>query len=92
MDPIITLATPAAILAVVQLAKDLGLSGKASLVAAVVLGVAFSVLEFYFGAVPVYGAARSGLLLGLGAAGLYDMAKIAGPREVAHVEPLPELK
>ena len=35
MDPIITLATPAAILAVVQLAKDLGLGGKASLVAAV---------------------------------------------------------
>lgn len=87
MDPIITLATPAAILAVVQLGKDLGLTGKASLVAAVLLGVAFSVAEFYFGAAPVYGAVRAGLVLGLGAAGLYDVARIAGPK-VAHVEEL----
>ena len=73
MDTIVLLASVPAIVAVVNLAKRLGFSGELSLVLAVVLGVAFSLAEYLFGATGWYAAASSGLILGLGAAGLYDV-------------------
>ena len=73
MDTIVLLASVPAIVAVVNLAKRLGLSGELSLVLAVVLGVAFAVGDHLWGATGWYEAASSGLILGLGAAGLYDV-------------------
>ena len=73
MDTIVLLASVPAIVAVVNLAKRLGLSGELSLVLAVVLGVAFAVGDHLWGTTGWYEAASSGLILGLGAAGLYDV-------------------
>ena len=73
MDTIVLLASVPAIVAVVNLAKRLGLSGEVSLVLAVALGVAFAVGDHLWGATGWYEAASSGLILGLGAAGLYDV-------------------
>lgn len=73
MDTIVLLASVPAIVAVVNLAKRLGLSGEASLALAVVLGVLFAVSDFLWGDTGWYEAASSGLILGLGAAGLYDV-------------------
>lgn len=74
VDPIVALATLPAIVALVNLAKRLGLDGKAALVLAVVLGVGLSVADYSFAGQGWYAAATSGLILGLGASGLYDLA------------------
>ena len=77
------LATLPAILALVNLGKRFGLSGPWSALAAVILGVALSMAEQAWGASPVFAAARTGLILGLGAAGLYDLRQSV---------PLPEIQ
>ena len=74
MDTALTLATVPAILALVNLAKGLGLTGKVSLLCAVVLGVLLNVGQYYLGDNGGYQAAAAGLILGLSAAGLYDAA------------------
>ena len=71
-ETIVTLATVPAILALVNLAKTLGLSGRWSALVAVLLGVGISLAEIYAPATLWQGIA-GGVLLGLGAAGLYDM-------------------
>lgn len=73
METLTMLATAPAIIALVNLAKSLGLSGKLALVLAVVLGVALSVADYALAGSGAYAAASSGLLLGLAAAGLYDI-------------------
>lgn len=73
-----TLATAPAVLALVTLAKDLGLAAPLAAPLAVVLGVALAVVDHCFAGSGVYGAVADGLLLGLGAAGLYDAARLAG--------------
>ena len=78
-----TLASLPAILALVNLGKRFGLSGAWSALVAVILGVALSMAEQAWGASPVFAAARTGLILGLGAAGLYDLRK---PAETSAVE------
>ena len=78
IDPLTAIASVPAIVAVVNLGKDLGLPSKASMVLAVVLGVLFAVGDHYLGGDAGYQAATSGLLLGLAAAGVYDLAK-TGP-------------
>ena len=77
MDAVLTIATVPAILALVQLAKDLGLPSKAATVLAVVLGITLNVATTYLATEPWFQAASGGLLLGLSAAGLYDVAKVA---------------
>lgn len=79
MDTALTLASVPAILALVQLAKSLGLSGKWSALVAVILGVLLNVATYALGDYGLYQAAASGLILGLSAAGLYDAARIASP-------------
>ena len=74
-----TLATAPAVLALVTLAKDLGLPTTAAALAAVVLGVGLSVADHALAGSGAYSAAASGLILGLGAAGLYDTARIIAP-------------
>lgn len=72
----VTLATVPAILAIVNLLKDFGVSGKWSMLAAVTVGVALATGEYFLATYGVYHAVASGLLLGLGAAGLYDAARM----------------
>lgn len=74
MDPIMTVATVPAILAIVNLAKGLGLSGRWSALAAVLLGVGLAAAEAYAPG-DLYTTISGGLILGLAAAGLYDVAK-----------------
>lgn len=78
METLTLLATVPAILALTNLAKDFGVTGKWSALLAVVLGAGLSVADGAFAAEPVYGWITSGLLLGLGAAGLFDLANAAG--------------
>lgn len=80
MDTVTTLATVPAVIALVTLAKNLGLPTKLSPLLAVVLGVALSL----FSALALgtfdnyYEPVAMGLILGLSASGLYDGAKAIG--------------
>ena len=79
IDPtVVTVASIPAIVAVVNLCKRLGLSAKGALLLAVVLGVAFSVGQSFLGDTEGWQAASAGLILGLGAAGIYDMTPGTG--------------
>ena len=81
---VITLASIPAILAVVQLLKDLGwVIGKWSALASLVLGIVFKVADYGFTtATPTpngwYTAVIAGAILGLSASGLYEASKTAG--------------
>jgi membrane associated rhomboid family serine protease len=75
MDYLTVIASVPAIVALVNFCKRLGLKGEAPMVAAVALGIAINVANFYLGTVPVYQQAVSGLMLGLAAAGLYDVTR-----------------
>lgn len=85
METIVTIASIPAILALVQLAKSFGVTGKWSTLLAVVLGVVLQVADYAALGGPNdmagwYQAVAIGLILGLSAAGLYDAAKTAsGP-------------
>nr|DAY12969.1 MAG TPA: holin [Caudoviricetes sp.] len=72
---IVTIASIPAILALTNLAKSLGLSGKVSALLAVVLGVALAVAQHELAGYGWYQAAVQGMILGLSAAGLYDVSK-----------------
>lgn len=74
-DSIVTLATVPAVLALVNLGKELGLSSKWAMLLAVALGVALSVTDFAWGNSGWYAAVSSGLLLGLAASGIYDLGR-----------------
>lgn len=80
MDTTVTaLATAPAVLALVTLAKDLGLPTRYAALTAVVLGAGLSVADHALAGNGAYSAAASGILLGLGAAGIYDTARIVSP-------------
>lgn len=88
MDTTVTaLATAPAVLALVTLAKDLGLPSRLAALTAVVLGVGLSVADHALAGSGTYSAAASGLILGLGAAGLYDTARIIAPAAETTSEP-----
>lgn len=75
---IVTLATIPAILAIVNLLKGAGMSSKAAPAAAVALGAGLALADYYLGSNGAYQAAVSGVILGLGAAGLYDYKRAGG--------------
>ncbi len=82
---LITLASIPAIIALVTLAKDLGLPSKLSPLLAVVLGIVAAVVDAYVtdgitDGRSLAAVAVTGVILGLGAAGLYDGAKAVGAR------------
>jgi len=79
MDPLVTILSVPAIVAIVQVIKSFGVGGKYSLVAALAVAVALNVLNFHFGASGLYLAVVQGVLVGLSAAGVYDVAKTAAP-------------
>ncbi len=83
MTEITTLATPPAIIALVELAKALGLQGRGATALAVALGVALAVADHIFAGSATYSAITQGLILGLGAAGLWDAAGRVQPQAKA---------
>lgn len=76
---ILTIASIPAVLALVNLAKALGLPAKLSIVLAILAGVAGALAEYAWSGQGWWAAARGGLILGLSAAGLYDVAKTVAP-------------
>lgn len=85
MSPaILTVVTVPAILALVNLAKSLGLSGRWSALVAVLLGVGLAVAEHYAPAA-LWQTIIGGLIVGLGAAGLYD---VTAPTDAKRAEPV----
>jgi hypothetical protein len=75
MDPINTLLSVPAILAVVQFLKSFKVVGRWSLLAALLVAVGLNVADYLWATQGLYEAIVSGLLLGLAAAGLYDAAR-----------------
>lgn len=86
------LASIPAILAIVNLCKSYGLKGNWSAVLAVVLGVAINLANFFLGADPAYQVAVSGLLMGLAAAGFYDVGKSAATKVSLGMAPRVQLR
>ena len=80
METALTLASVPAILALVNLLKSIGLAGKWSAAAAVALAVVLNLAAYLLADSGAWQAISSGILLGLAAAGLYDITP--GPRPV----------
>lgn len=78
MDAVNVILTAPAILAIVQLLKQFGVAGKWALLAAVVVAIGLFEAVFFWGGSGAFQAAMQGLLVGLSAAGVYDVAKLAG--------------
>lgn len=76
MDPITTLLSVPAIIAIVQLLKSFGVAGKYALLAAVLIPVAGQVIVYEFDESGLLPVIAQGILLGLAAAGVYDAAKV----------------
>ncbi|AVJ51223.1 holin [Microbacterium phage PuppyEggo] len=89
MDIAITLASIPAIIAIVTLAKDLGLRSTFAPILAIVVGVAFALFDLFsigdsvIGTQTILQAIAAGVLLGLSAAGLYDGARAIGSKTPA---------
>lgn len=93
-DIIITLATVPAIIALVTLAKDLGIPSRLAPLLAVFLGVALTLFDALASGLVLdmpglLTAIGTGIILGLSASGLYDGASIIGKKrqDSAQVEP-----
>lgn len=78
MDTITTIATPLAVIALVTIAKDLGLPSKLGSVLAVLLGVGIHAGATYLDP-GLWQVISQGVILGLGGSGVYDVAKKAAP-------------
>ena len=75
MEIVATVASVPAVIAIVNVLKEFGVTGKWATLAAVLVGVALAVTVHLFGNDATFQSAMQGLLIGLGAAGLYDLAK-----------------
>lgn len=86
IESIVTVASIPAILALVNLAKQFGVAGKWAALLSVVLGIGLQVADATLAVDAVltpqtiYSAAATGLVLGLSAAGLYDVAATIGAK------------
>lgn len=80
MDTMTTILSVPAVVAIVTLLKSMGVVGKWAMLAAVIVAVVLNVADYLWATSGLYGAAVAGLLLGLAAAGLYDVAKTAAPK------------
>lgn len=92
MGTVLTIASIPAILALVQLAKTFGVTGKWNTLLAVALGVILQLGDAAFlsgASTPAqwYAAFGAGLILGLSAAGLYDAASVASTTTRVTVSP-----
>lgn len=75
MDAVNVILSAPAVLAIVELLKSFGVTGKWAMLAAVVVAVGLFEAAHFFGGSGAYQAAMQGLLVGLAAAGVYDAAK-----------------
>jgi hypothetical protein len=73
MEVIATIASVPAVIAIVNVLKQFGVAGRWATLAALLVGIALNVGNFYLGESGVYQAAVTGMLVGLGAAGVYDL-------------------
>lgn len=80
MNTITTLATLPAVLALVNLAKAFGITGKWSALTAVMLGIILATVQAYLPP-GILTTLTQGLTLGLGAAGLYDLTPATAASE-----------
>lgn len=73
------IATPAAVVAIITVAKDLGLPAKVSPLLAVTAGILLNLLDSAVSGVltqhTILAGISQGLILGLTACGVYDIAK-----------------
>ena len=81
MDTLTTILSVPAVVAIVELCKSFGVKGKWALLAAVIVAVALNLAAYVWATSGAFAAIVAGLLLGLSAAGLYDVAKTAAPKE-----------
>lgn len=81
METLTTILSVPAVVAIVTFLKSFGVSGKWALLAALVVAIALNVADYLWSTSDLYGAVIDGLLLGLAAAGLYDVAKTSAVRE-----------
>ena len=72
---LVALISVPGIIAIVNLLKSIGLSGRWSALVAVALGVGLSLAHWALADSGAWQAAESGIVLGLGAAGLWDVTK-----------------
>lgn len=72
-DPVATILSVPAIIALVNLLKGVGSLGRWAAVAAVAVGILLTVSAYFWGDAGWYIASARGALLGLAAAGLYDL-------------------
>lgn len=79
LDTVTLIATVPAILALVNLAKRFGIKDQWATLLAVVLGVVLNLGDYFWSGAGWYSAATQGLILGLGAAGLYDVTNKDAP-------------
>ena len=78
MDAITTLATVPAVIALVNLIKNtFNINGRYSALLAVIIGVGLNIANYALGDAGWYQAAAQGLILALGASGLYDITNTA---------------
>lgn len=80
MDAVTTIATVPAIVALTNLVKLLGIGGKWSALVAVLLGASLALASWALAGTGWWEQLSSGLLLGLAAAGLYDLTPGEAPR------------
>lgn len=79
MDTLSTILSVPAVVAIVTLLKSFGVVGKWAMLAALVVAIALNVAAYLWGTSGLFAAVVAGILLGLSAAGLYDLAKTAAP-------------
>ena len=79
LDVVTTIATVPAVVALVNLLKRLGLPARAAMLLAVILGVILSLADFAWAGEGWYQSVVDGLILGLAAAGLYDLVPEGRP-------------
>ena len=67
-----------AVIALVTMMKDIGLPGRLAGPVAVALGLAAMAAYTLWGDLPIFVNLMIGVLIGLGASGFYDLAKLTG--------------
>ncbi len=90
MEIVTLAATPAAITAIMNKLRDLGLPAKHALWLAAILGMTLALTDYFLGGYSWYSVAISGLMMGLAAAGLHDLAGRAGGNGYVPKHALPE--
>jgi len=86
MEQVTLFASIPAVLALVTIAKDLGLPYKLAPLLSVMLGISLALLDELASGAPatseeVFTQVASGLIIGLSASGVYDGAKLVGGKK-----------